>query len=89
MHRPAKSMSFGILLGLLAVSPVITSGTGKEPREVKSTDPVVYSTNAVTGIISKTGAITKSAAKLIAEEAANLYDIMDLKSFGLSGKAFE
>lgn len=89
MHRPAKSMSFGILLGFLAVSPVITSGTGKEPRGVKSTDPVVYSTNAVTGIISKTGAITKSAARLIAEEAANLYDIMDLKSFGLSGKAFE
>lgn len=90
MRNPVKAMSFGILLGFLAVSPVITSGTGREEvKEVKTTDPVRGFTKATARMISKTGSIAKSAAEVIAEEASSLYDAIDLKDFGLSGKAFE
>jgi hypothetical protein len=89
MHRPVKSMSFGILLSFLSVSPVITSGTGNETSEVSAPNLVTGLTPTTARIISTTKAITKSAAELIAEEASNLYSAMKLSKFGLSEKAFQ
>ena len=89
MHRPVKSMSFGILLGFLSVSPVITSATDSEVKELKGTDPVTSTFRTAAKVINATGTFTKSAAEAIAEEAYNLYTLMDLKKFGLSVQAFE
>lgn len=81
MHRPVKSMSFGILLGFLSVSPVFTSATDSHMKELKGTDPVT--------ITFRTAAKVINAAEVVAEEAYNLYNLMDLKKFGLSIQAFE
>jgi len=73
-------MSFGVLLCCLAVSPVVTPASAeeaKEPVAISSTNPVPVYTKA------------KTAAQKLAEEAMDLYEVMDLKKFGLSMSAFE
>src|SRR5262245_17810141 len=88
MHFQVKSMSYGIVLCVLAISPVITSGTAN--GGVKTTVRVTGSlNNAAARVIATASAITKSAADAIVAEAKSLYDTMDLQKFGLSGKAFE
>jgi len=85
MKRTYKKMSFGVLLCCLAVSPVVTTGTGnevKEPGEVCTTrimDPIPASTKE----------IVQSTAEAMATEAMELYNAMNLKKVGLSIKAFE
>jgi hypothetical protein len=78
-------MSFGVLLCCLAVSPVITSGTGTEVkkagvlREAKIIDPIHATTKEIVIPVAET----------VAAEAMNLYNVMDLKKLGLSLKAFQ
>jgi hypothetical protein len=85
MKRTYKSMSFGALLCFLAVSPVITSGTGNEAKKMD----VVSASNAIVPVKATNGEITKSRAEILAEEALDLYNTMNLKKLGLSIKAFE
>ncbi|HEX6427513.1 MAG TPA: murein L,D-transpeptidase catalytic domain family protein, partial [Niastella sp.] len=85
MKRTYKSMSFGVMLCFLAVSPVITSGTGNEVMEIG----VVGTSNAIVRVSATTGEITRSRAEMLAEEALDLYNSMSLKKIGLSIKAFE
>ncbi len=78
-------MSFGVLLCFLAVSPVVSSGTGSEERK-----PVVVSApNAAVPVTATSTVVTRSAAEMLAEEARSLYSSMNLKKLGLSTKAFE
>jgi len=85
MKQTYKSMSFGVMLCFLAVSPVITSGTGNEVNEIG----VVSVPNAIAPVHATTGEIAKSRAEMLAEEALDLYNSMNLKKIGLSIKAFE
>lgn len=85
MKRTYKSMSFGALLCFLAVSPVITSGTGNEVKETS----VVSMPNAIAPVIATNPEINRSRTEMLAEEALNLYNEMSLKKLGLSIKAFE
>lgn len=78
-------MSMGVLLCFLAVSPVVKSGAVEETKE-----PVmVNSTNPVPVFTSLKAVVKKSKAQKLAEEALDLYNVMDLKSYGLSMPAFE
>lgn len=86
MQRPVKSMSFGVLLCFLAVSPVITSGTHNTPTEVKNTGAMTGSMATVATTINVTA---KSANELLEEEAVSMYQSMNLRKWGLSSKAFE
>ena len=88
MHRPVKSMSFGIMLCFMAVSPVITTGSGNETSEVKAIGytATIKSTSAA---VVKPVVVIKTTAQVIAEEAMNLYNMMNLKKFGLSLQGFE
>ncbi|THU37341.1 murein L,D-transpeptidase catalytic domain family protein [Niastella caeni] len=79
-------MSFGALLCILAVSPVNSTGTGNEAKEI---GVVNASTALVVRDTATTKEITKSAAAMLAEEALDLYNVMNLKKVGLSIKAFE
>jgi hypothetical protein len=87
MQQPVKAMSMGALLCLLAVSPVITSGThttADVPKYAgyRAGAPVTIAATAAPVVI-------KSATQLLEEEATGLYQSMNLKKFGLSRKAFE
>ena len=87
MKRTYKKMSFGVLLCFLAVSPVISAGTGEE---VTGTD--VAATSSIKGsspIPATTREIVITAAELFAAEALEMYNEMNLKKLGLSMKAFE
>lgn len=86
MQRPMKSMSFGILLCFLAVWPVIISGTRNTSGESKNANAFIHSSVsvAVTAPV-----VVKSAARLLEEEAGNLYQSMNLGKWGLSRKAFD
>jgi hypothetical protein len=87
MKRTYKKMSFGVLLCFLAVSPVISAGTGEEVKE-----PVVantFKTEVPSPIPATTKEIVKTAAEAFTAEAMGMYHAMNLKKFGLSAKAFE
>jgi len=85
MKRTYRKMSFGVLLCFLAVSPVITAGTGEE---VKEPAVVSVSTTAVLAP-AKIKAPVMTEEELFAVEAKGMYKEMNLKKFGLSTKAFE
>lgn len=85
MKQTYKSMSFGVMLCFLAVSPVITTGSGNEVKETG----VVSMSNAIAPANATIGEITKSHTEILAEEALDLYNSMNLKKIGLSIKAFE
>src|SRR5688572_21245379 len=85
MKKTYKKMSFGVLLCCLAVSPVITSGTGNVVKEID----VVSAANVIDPVPATAKAIVKSAAETIAAEAMGMYNEMNLKKLGLSIKAFE
>jgi hypothetical protein len=70
----------------MAVSPVITTGSGNE--EVKEVRVAGYAANAGSAITAPK-VVTKSTAEIIAEEAISLYNLMNLKKFGLSLQGFE
>lgn len=89
MHYPVKSMSFGVLLCFLAVSPVITTGNGGETNEVTVAAGHIKGSKGHAGVVAKTASIAKSATAAIVEEATNLYGLMDLKKAGLSLQGFE
>jgi hypothetical protein len=89
MHYPVKSMSFGALLCFLAVSPVITTGNRGETNEVTVAAGHIKGSKSHAGVVANTTNIAKSAAAAIAEEAMNLYGLMDLKRLGLSLQGFE
>ncbi len=57
MKRTYKKMSFGVLLCFLAVSPVISAGTGEEVKE-----PGVVSTPRI-GVPAPIPATTKEVVK--------------------------
>ncbi len=78
-------MSFGVLLCFLAVSPVVSSGTGSDEK----TPVVVSAPRAAVPVNTSTAVVTRSAAEMLAAEARDLYGSMNLKKFGLSIKAFE
>lgn len=78
-------MSFGVLLCFLAMSPVVSTGTGNEIKE-----PVVVNvSDAAVPVKARAAVVTKSAEEMLAAEARDLYGSMKLKKFGLSIKAFE
>jgi hypothetical protein len=85
MKRTYKSMSFGVMLCFLAVSPVITTGSGNEVKETG----VVSASNAIVPATATTGEVARSRAEILAEETLDLYNSMNLKKIGLSIKAFE
>lgn len=85
MKRTYKKMSFGVLFCCLAVSPVLTSGTGNEVEEAG----VVSTAKVIDPIPASTKEIVKPAAATMSSEAMELYNAMNLKKVGLSIKAFE
>lgn len=87
MKRTYKKMSFGVLLCFLAVSPVISAGTGEEITEPAMVN--TFKTAVPSPIPATTKEIVKTAAEAFAEEAKGMYNAMNLKKFGLSAKAFE
>jgi hypothetical protein len=87
MKRTYKKMSFGVLLCFLAVSPVISAGTGEEGTEAGMV--TTSKTRIPEPIPAKAKVIVKTTAEVFAEEAVSMYNEMNLKKFGLSIKAFE
>jgi hypothetical protein len=85
MKRTYRKMSIGVLLCFLAVSPVISAGTGEELKE-----PAVAITSAApVRMPAIANEHVKSAAEVFSAEAAGMYKEMNLKKWGLSLKAFE
>jgi hypothetical protein len=78
-------MSIGALLCFLAVSPVISAGTGDEVKE----PAVVIASAAPVKIPAVASEHVKTSAELFTAEAAGMYKEMNLKKWGLSIKAFE
>lgn len=87
MKRTYKKMSFGVLLCFLAVSPVISAGTGEEVTEPDVT--ATFKMKVPAPIPATAKEIVKSAAGAFASEAMLMYNEMNLKKLGLSAKAFE
>ncbi|WP_245843463.1 murein L,D-transpeptidase catalytic domain family protein [Niastella vici] len=85
MKRTYKKMSFGVLFCCLAVSPVVTTGTGNEVTEAAE----VSTAKVMDPIPASTKEIVQSTAEAMASEAMDLYNAMNLKKVGLSIKAFE
>lgn len=84
MKKTYKKMSFGVLLCCLAVSPVITSGTGTEVKEGN----VVRAAKIIDAVPVSTKEMENPATKNLAAEAMDMYNVMNLKKLGLSMKAF-
>jgi len=78
MYRPLKSVTFS-LLSVLVLSPVLMTGTSKR------TDPAA---DKITLYFPKDVVLKAPATEMMPEEAASLYDVMQLKRFGLAKKAF-
>lgn len=81
--RPLKSVSTTGLIGLLLIAPVLISGNRPENPGNKMpffANPVIAEVPAAN--------LIKSAKDIIVEEAQILYQEMDLKTRGLSEKAF-
>lgn len=89
MRRPVKSMSFGILLCFMAVSPVITTGTNNEVNEMRAIGYAACIKNTSAAVVKPVVVVAKTTAEVIAEEAMTLYNMMNLKKFGLSLQGFE
>jgi hypothetical protein len=87
MQRPVKTMSVGVLLCFLAVSPVITSGSRNIPGKAENATITIGSSAITT--TNTVAVVTKSATQLLEEEAAGMYQLMNLRKWGLSRKAFE
>lgn len=85
MKRTYRKMSIGALLCFLAVSPVISAGTGEEVKE----PAMVIASAAPVRIPAAASEHVKTAAELFTAEAADMYKEMNLKKWGLSIKAFE
>ena len=100
MQRPVKNLSVrGMLTAFvkassvtcfLAVTPVITIGTNATAREAKyGGQHIEAPATMATTAAPAAPAVVQSAARLLEEEANDLYQTMNLKKWGLSRKAFE
>lgn len=78
MYRPFRSVSFSLLC-IFVASPFLISGTHNVPDN-RNYGIVLYKPADVT--------LIKTARDLIMEEAASLYDSMQLNRHGLTKKAF-
>lgn len=78
--RPLKSISKGSLLCFLLTAPVLMSGT-------KSSE--IATPSITKAVVAPTTAKVKSTKEIILDEAASLYETMQLDHAGLNKKAFE
>lgn len=80
MYRPFRSVSFGSMLSLFVLAPMLISGTKAVPK-LPVGSPALSE--------KYTGTINTSASKLsMSEEGSQLYSSLGLKKQGLSEKAF-
>lgn len=81
MYRPFRSVSFGSLLSLFVLAPMLISGTKAVPKRPVS-PPAMTEKHAGTKTLPGTSKISFS------EKGSELYSSLGLKKQGLSEKAF-
>ena len=86
MQRPVKTMSIGVMLCFLAVSPVITSGSRNIPGKAENATITIGSSAITT--TNTVAVVTKSATQLLEEEAAGYVPVDESSKMGIITQSF-